>query len=104
MVGGRRPWWYDPSQGLGEYEPAVILDLYCCGDPAKLENLNKLNNTSCYIRTTPDKFSTDWKFVHGTAKLLVNRAKMLNGLCEESLVKFISWLKIRLVWFQVKVA
>ena len=44
MVGGRRPWWYGPSQGLGDcYEPAVILDLYCCGDPAKLENLNKLN-------------------------------------------------------------
>ena len=41
MVGGHRPWWYGPSQGLGEYEPAVILDLYCCGDPAKLENLNK---------------------------------------------------------------
>lgn len=41
MAGGRRPWWYGPSQGLGEYEPAVILDLYCCGDPAKLENLNK---------------------------------------------------------------
>lgn len=44
MVGGRRPWWYGPSQGLGDYEPAVILDLYCCGDPAKLENLNKLNS------------------------------------------------------------
>ena len=42
MVGERRPWWYGPSQGLGDcYEPAVILDLYCCGDPAKLENLNK---------------------------------------------------------------
>ena len=49
-----------PSQGLGDcYEPAVILDLYCCGDPAKLENLNKLNYTSYYIRTTPDEFSTD---------------------------------------------
>ena len=35
---------YGPSQGLGDYETAVILDLYCCGDPAKLENLNKLNS------------------------------------------------------------
>ena len=35
-----------PSQGLGDcYEPAVILDLYCCGDPTKLENLKKKKTT-----------------------------------------------------------
>lgn len=38
---GHRPCWYGPPQGLGDcYEPAVILDLCCCGDPVKLENLN----------------------------------------------------------------